>query len=271
MTDPVQAMLETNERQKAFYDTPIEARAGGSRVTAAWFALHDRIRSGWNAAGISEDLVRLHQEWSGDVSGKRVLDLGVYEGTPMTWWLAKRAGEFIAIDLSAPSIARVQRRLSRMPNARAVVADFLSADFTERDFDLIHAASVLHHFQHFDRMLDVLADRLAPGGRVITYDPLETALSVRLTRALYRPFQVDAEWEWPFTRATVRAIERRFDVVELRGVFGRAKWALPLTALSPSGGARVLRWLYDHDMRIARQADRALWRCMHVTMLLARR
>ncbi len=271
MTDRLQAMLDTNARQKAYYDSSFEERKHANRVMAAWYSLHERMRAGAERAGMAEDVIRLHQTWAGDVAGKKVLDLGVLDGVPMTWWLAERAASFIAIDLSAPSIAHVQRRLAPLPHAQAVVADFLSPEFAERDFDLVHASAVLHHFEHFDAMLEVLADRLAPGGRVITYDPLSTALSVRAVRALYRPFQLDAEWEWPFTRETIRAIERRFRIVELRGVYGWAKWLLPITAISPVGGARLLRRAYEHDLRVATRPGPALWRCMHVTMLLEKR
>jgi SAM-dependent methyltransferase len=275
MSNELQEMIAANERQREFYERPIEVRMGqgedGSLATKAYTAVHTRLVRAYTSAEIQEDVVRLHQRWAGDPTGKKVLDLGVLDGTPMTWWLAKRCGNFVAIDLSAPSVARVQRALAHLPHARALVADFLSPEFEERDFDLVHAAAVLHHFRHLEQMLDVLHDRLAPGGRVITYDPLQTALPVRLARALYRPFQQDAEWEWPFTRAAVRAIERKFRIVELRGVLGAAKWGIPLAVLLPERGTRVLRRLHEHDMRTNMRVDRSLWRCMHVTMLLERR
>ena len=271
MTDRLQEMRATNERQAAFYDTPVETRAGDSLATRGWFALHDRIGQAWRAAGIKEDLFRLHREWAGDPAGRRVLELGVYYGSTMTRWLAERAGTFIAVDLSTAAVEHVRRKLGHLPNVRVLAGDFLAPDFPERDLDLVYAAAVLHHFRHFDGMLDVLTDRLAAGGRVITHDPLNTALSSRAVRGIYRRWQADTEWEWPFTRDTLRAIERRFRIVEVRGVFGTAKWALPLAVLFPQPGARALRWLYDRDMRTATRVDRALWRCMQVTMLLEKR
>jgi hypothetical protein len=44
---------------------------------------------------------------------------------------------------------------------------------------------------------------------VITVDdPLETWLPTKLLRMAYRPFETDADWGSPFTRDTLRAIQR---------------------------------------------------------------
>ena len=119
------------------------------------------------------------------------------------------------------------------PTIHYHVGDFLSDDFAEDGFDVIYAHAVIHHFAHTDVLFDQLKAKLAPDGEVITYDPLQVWLPIRLLRAAYRPFQTDAEWEFPFTRKTCRDIAEAFDVKDVFGVFNRAKWALLLGIVSP--------------------------------------
>ena len=60
---------------------------------------------------------------------------------------------------------------------------------------------------------------------------------------LYRPFQTDAEWEYPFDETALRTIENRFEVVACQGLLARAKWAAVISVLAPRQGARLAdRW-----------------------------
>ncbi len=148
--------------------------------------------------------------------------------------------------------------------------DFLENDFPTESFDLVYAHSVLHHFRHLPVALDEMRRVLAPGGVVITVDPLNTSHSSRLARRIYRPLQSDRDWEFPFTRRTLDQIRGRFVIDELRGFMGCAKYALPLMLIpglrwagerGSSLGARV-------DARYATREGVMLWRCMQVTLLL---
>jgi hypothetical protein len=59
---------------------------------------------------------------------------------------------------------------------------------------------------------------------VITVDdPLETWLPTKLLRMAYRPFETDADWEYPFTRDTLRAIQRHFELAKVQGTYGFSK------------------------------------------------
>lgn len=51
-----------------------------------------------------------------------------------------------------------------------------------------------------DELIDKLDEKLAPGGIIISHDPLKTSKPIALIRMLYRPFQSDRRWEWPFGR-----------------------------------------------------------------------
>ena len=82
--------------------------------------------------------------------------------------------------------------------------DLFSKDFNDKDFDLIYAYGVLHHFKDFDLLLNKLNDILSPNGEIVCLDPLETSFPIWLLRKIYRPFQSDSNWEWPFTRKKIK-------------------------------------------------------------------
>jgi len=170
----------------------------------------------------------------------------------------------------------LEKRLAaaELVDAEALVVDFLSDDFTEREFDIVYAHGVLHHFRHFDVLLGRLREVLVPRGRVVAYDPLNTSLTGRVARQLYRPFQSDAAWEWPFTREHFAWLAQDFELEAVQGLLGYSKWAAPLFALPlPTRlKLRVGRRLHALDMQRANTIGRDLWRCLHViTSLRLRR
>jgi len=121
--------------------------------------------------------------------------------------------------------------------------------------------------------MSLLSQRLAPGGRIVSFDPLETALVVRLVRRLYRPFQTNAAWEWPFRQHNFDTIQKYFRIEKIQGVVGLSKWVLPLAAIPLFGQATVTlgKRLHEADLRQSRQLDSRLWRCMSVNLILVRK
>ena len=212
----------------------------------------------------------LHKSWMGDLSSKKVLDLGCLRGNALSLYIAKNARHYIGIDLSDVATAELQHKLDAQnsPNAQALAVDFLSDDFAEKDFDIIYAFGVLHHFENFDLLMNRLVEKLKPGGVVISFDPLETSPPVRLMRRLYRPFQQDKDWEWPFSSKSFSHLERYFEIEELRGVLGKSKYGLLLHVL-PLGeqfkGKRI-RKMIEADWRT--QSPKEVLNCMQVTMKL---
>jgi SAM-dependent methyltransferase len=223
---------------------------------------------------VSESIHGLHREWLDEhpSSEPTVLDLGCFKGNALSFELAERARRYVGIDLSESAIAYLQDRLRErnLEGAEARKMDFLENDFPAGSFDIVYAYSVLHHFRYLNVALDELRRVLAPGGIVITIDPLNTSYSTRLARALYRPLQSDKEWEFPFDRQSFHDIDSRFRVKRLQGLTGCAKYPLPLMLIPvlchvgerlSSLGARL-------DARYATREGFMLWRCMQVTMLL---
>lgn len=267
--DEISRMLGTNACQKSFYEAKNPYLESGGKASYLWgrarFALQ-RVRS---EARIDEDVISLHREWLGDLSGKKVLDLGCFSGNDLSLELARDSGSYLGIDLSERAIESLNRDLREAglygPDSRAQATDFLSPDFAETGFDVVYAKSVLHHFEHLEAMLEVLSAKLAPGGVVVSWDPMQTSPPVWAARMLYRPLQDDRAWEFPFTRRTFEEIREHFEIEALRGIMGRSKWAL----LIPGAGRLARRW-HERDMARVREPGRDLWRCMQVTMKLRR-
>ncbi|HMP92834.1 MAG TPA: class I SAM-dependent methyltransferase, partial [Phnomibacter sp.] len=156
--------------------------------------------------------------------------------------------------------------------AHVIAVDFLSPQFAEGEFDLIYAYGVLHHFPDLKILTDKLNEKLAPGGQIIAYDPLQTSTPIRIMRALYRPFQTDKDWEWPFTAKTLEWFASQFTVKAAHGMLGKSKYGL-LVNLLPAGRGFKNRWISkavkaDWD---ATMDSRKMLSCMHLTMLLQKK
>lgn len=217
---------------------------------------------------ISEQVYDRHKVWLGDLSDKKVLDLGCFAGNYLSLYLAENAKSYLGIDLSDEAIAKLNERLKDFPNAEAKEVDFLSPDFKEQDFDIIYAYGVLHHFESLDMLFDKLKEKLAPNGQLISYDPLKTSWPLKVIRAIYRPFQSDADWEWPFSKQTVRRFHKEFTVVERHGILGSSKWAffLNLIPFSSKKKLNYIKKLHQKDWEKSQTNDRQLYTCMHLTM-----
>ena len=281
------AMLDVNLTQARLYDeiasqkTATNTRVGGvtasrSRGNAAfrlWAAIKRRRRLVQEMAGLDKLNDELHRRWIEQVEGKRVLELGCNVGHDNTFLFADEAESYLGVDLSPVAIEAFNADLERrgLDRASGIAADFLSPDFPASGFDIVLARNVVHHFRHFEVFLRILHERMAPGGVVLTCDPLQTALSARLMRALYRPFQSDRDWEWPLKAESFDIIERYFEVERVQGFLGKSKWAIPVSMLS-QGLAREkgIAW-HAEDMERASSIGPGLWPCLFVVMKLRRR
>lgn len=259
-------MLALNEAQADYYD---HLGSSGNVVTRLWRFVRRRTQKMRALLQVTQQVLDLHRRWLGDLSGKSVLDLGAYGGNALSLELAARSGKYLAIDLSAEGIGRLRKRIEAagLPHADARVVDFLSPDFGET-FDVIYAHSVMHHFRYFDAFLGVLRGKLNPGGHVVSFDPLETDLPMRLLRRMYRPFQSDRNWEWPFNRGSFDTIRRHFVITDIQGSSGYLKWAYPLAIFSPEAAARVGRNLQRRDLQAATALGPDLYRCLQVSLRL---
>ena len=261
--------LDINERQKAFYNIKKKNFA-----TKIWYSLRNgilqRVRKN---IGVEKQIHQLHLEWCGDLSNKKVLDLGCYAGNSLSIYLAQNSKEYIAVDLSERGISSLRNRLTHIPNARALTIDFLSEEFSERNFDLIYAYGVLHHFKNVPELINRLNDKLSQNGTIISYDPLQTSIPIKILRTLYRPFQTDRDWEWPFSKKTFHEFNNSFNIIEKRGILGKAKWAFLLFLVPGSKDCKnklIAKWHFK-DWSMSNTSNKVMFSCMQLTMLMQKK
>jgi len=280
----IKAMREVNSRQKSYYEIdpndpswpkgfldPGDVPKRQRFVSALWSKMRDdvasRVRSG---IGMTDAANRMHKEWLGDLSDKRVLDLGCHQGNPLSLYLAQESREYLGIDLSESAISILQSKIAGIEGASAVAIDFLDPEFEWGKFDVVYAKSVIHHFQYLEHFLEVLHSRINEDGIVVTLDPLTTSLPVRIARSIYRPFQTDADWEWPFDHAALKLISDYFNVDKVQGLMGKSKWAIPIALVSPKRSIALGSKWHKEDLDRANKAGKNLYNCMLISMRLVR-
>ena len=262
-------IIEINKKQKEFYNHKKK-----NLPTRIWsFVREKTLKKIRKDIGVLNQSYDLHKIWFGDVSNKKVLDLGCFAGNYWSLYLAEHSKQYIGLDLSDLAIEKLNKRIEKFPNAKAVAVDFLSDDFAEKDFDIIYAYGVLHHFQNPDVLIAKLNEKLAPNGTIISYDPLETSLPIKFIRVLYRPFQSDKDWEWPFSRKTYYKFHNTFNVIERHGVLGQAKWyfLINLLPISDEKKQAIGKKWHKKDWDLSATSDSHLFKCMQLTMLMQKK
>ncbi len=267
-------MLRINQRQEAFYESRAEAAAehsdkekAANAATNLWTKMRRFVQRKGRESGLAESINALHRCWMGDLSESRVLDLGAASGNPLSLEIAGGSREYHAIDLSPSQIAILQSKLTAAglaDKARAYVLDFLANEWPDGYFDVVYAHSVLHHFKYLSVMLTELRRVIRPGGFVISTDPLQTDPFNRVARIIYRPFQTDREWEWPFTRRALRTISTFFDIESAQGYDGLSKFGF---LIGPSASRATLKFDQTHANRIGGP----FYMCWKCTLKLTRR
>jgi len=126
----------------------------------------------------------------------------------------------------------------------------------------------LHHFENTKLLISKLNEKLSIGGEIISYDPLQTSIPIKILRYIYRPFQSDSDWEWPFTKKTLRLFELNFNVLEKRGILGYSKWILLFNVLpfKESYKLKIGKKYHRIDWDLSAINNKKLYNCMHLTM-----
>jgi SAM-dependent methyltransferase len=260
---------EVNRKQKEFYDFKRKNRA-----TKIWSYFRNGVLNKTKKRiGIEQQVLQLHKSWFGELKNKKVLDLGCYAGNSLSFYLASNSRQYVGLDLSEKGVEKLGVKLKDISTATVICGDFLSPEFSIKDFDLIYAYGVLHHFKNTNELIGVLRSKLKPGGQIISYDPLETSMPIKVIRSLYRPFQSDKDWEWPFSKKVYYNFANSFEIMERRGVLGKSKWffLLEILPLSSEKKLSILKEWHKEDWKISMESDKKMFQCMHLTMLMERK
>jgi ubiquinone/menaquinone biosynthesis C-methylase UbiE len=98
-----------------------------------------------------------------DILYSKCLEVGCGTGKN-TVFLADKAAEVVAIDLSEAMLARAALKLNR-PTIRFLQADINAAwEFEDTDFDLVTFSLVLEHIENLDAVFEKVTTRLKTGG-----------------------------------------------------------------------------------------------------------
>jgi SAM-dependent methyltransferase len=232
-------MIEINVEQAKFYDsisaeddkkesTGYAKHKMANFLTRVWASLRYRQQAAFVATGLQARKEEFLQYWIDQKRGGDTLELGCFRGTGNSWPLIEASGNYLGIDLSANATEFLNRSIvsaGLSHKAKALPIDFLVMETTQK-FDLIFAHAVLHHFEKPEPLFSKISTLLKPDGILLMTEPSQVNPVYNLIRKIYRPFQSDSAWEWPFTKKTVATLESRLSPLD---GFGWGRISLPLS------------------------------------------
>jgi len=258
----MQQMKAVNAAQAAFYESIQEAeREANSKdgyvsnaragwVTRTWAALRSHRKNLLKEHGMREQVEDRVRSCMLEASRGNVLEIGCFNGTRHSLWLARRCAHYTGLDLSPSALKVLQGKLE--DEGLEAKAELRAGDLldymTAKKFDLVYAQGVLHHFQHPHILFPFIHSLMKPGALLVFSDPVEINVLLHTIRRMYRPFQTDHAWEWPFTSKTVAALEQSFTLSEAFGYGRFSTLATPvlslpgLSFLLGSGYRRLVEW-----------------------------
>jgi SAM-dependent methyltransferase len=103
-----------------------------------------------------------------NVSGKRVLEIGLGEGSDAEQ-LIRRGARWSGVDLTAESIDRVRTRLALrdLPYEDLQQGSVLNLPFADNTFDMVFSHGVLHHVPEIQQAQSEIHRVLRPGGELV--------------------------------------------------------------------------------------------------------
>lgn len=167
----------------------------------------------------------------GDVSGKRVLDLGCGSGEKTTL-LCQRGAHVLGIDVSSELVAFAEQRLRQAGlTAELKVGSAYSLEIADESVDVIFCASVVHHLNTAAAVSE-MRRVLKPGGAIILKEPIRFSEAYARLRNLLPARHDVSKYEHPLTRSEFASITGAFTCDGLR--YFRLPWIGIARRLSPS-------------------------------------
>jgi len=235
-------MITVNSDQAKFYDsisnedekqeqTGYAKHKRANLLTRVWASLRYKQQEAFTASGLETKKNQFHQHWINEKSKGNFLELGCFRGTRSSWPLIEAGDSYLGIDLSAHAVEALNKKIADANlnhKAKAISGDFLLMD-EDTKYELIFAHGVLHHFEDPKPLFEKINKMLKPGGILLLTEPSEVNWIYSLIRKVYRPFQSDSAWEWPFTRNTITALEKYLEPIN---GFGWGRLSLPVSVFN---------------------------------------
>jgi SAM-dependent methyltransferase len=175
----------------------------------------------------------------GDLSGKRLLDLGCGPGES-TLYFAQRGAFCTAGDYSTEML-RSSEDLFRREGVEVDVKkiDATDLDFAGDTFDIVYAANVLHHVDP-EKALNEIHRVLKPGGLACTWDPLRYNPVIGVYRLVASPMRTADER--PLGRGILRTAKGLFAEVEWDTFWISSLWIFMRFLLEGANPRTVPYW-----------------------------
>ena len=197
-------------------------------ITRLWARLRYAHQDAFEDIGVDKIKENFLIEHLKDEAGGRFLEIGCFRGTRYSDPIIENAGSYTGIDLSSSAISAFQDTVNK--DGRSSKVELIAGDLLqhapEEKYDVLFAHGVLHHFESPEILFERLNSLIKPGGILLCAEPSQVNKLFRFIRFLYRPFQSDKEWEWPFTKETVNCMEKYFLI---ESGFGWGKYSMPLS------------------------------------------
>ena len=144
----------------------------------------------------------------GDVSGKRLLDLGCGAGENSVYF-AKCGAECVASDYS-PGMVEVALKLADKNGVivQGHTGNAMELDFPDASFDIVYASNLLHHLPNPKLAIREMHRVLKPGGKACFWDPLKHNPVINVYRRIAK--DVRTEDEAPLDINIVKFVESQF-------------------------------------------------------------
>lgn len=253
--------IETNKKQAEFYDnisrkedealfTGYARNESANFATRVWARLRYAHQDAFEDIGVDEVKTNFLLDQCAEKRGGKFLEIGCFRGTRYSDPIISLAGSYTGIDLSHSAIAAFENQINgseRANKINLVAGDLLTHRPTQK-YDVIFAHGVLHHFESPGILFQHLSELMAPNGLLLFAEPSQVNKLFKFVRSVYRPFQSDKEWEWPFTEQTVEYLNDYF-VVEKGFGWGRHSMPLSLAHAVPLLGS-LLKPLYHRVLQI---------------------
>lgn len=247
--------IEINKKQAEFYNnisikeseelfTGYGKNESANFITRLWAKLRYAHQDAFEDIGVNTKKESFLLEKCKEKAGGRFLEIGCFRGTRYSDPIIEYAGSYTGIDLSSDAIDAFQNTVNK--DGRSHKVSLVSGDLLQHNpdekYDVLFAHGVLHHFESPEVLFDCLNNLIKPDGILLCAEPSQVNRLFSTIRALYRPFQSDKEWEWPFNKKTIDSLEEYFSI---ESGFGWGRYSMPLSlAHSVPLLGRVLRPLY---------------------------